>query len=70
MSADNLRWIETCDAEVDRRGVIEPCEKPAVAMVEGDAEFPRPWAVCAYHTRTRTAVPLTQIVAWAREAQP
>lgn len=36
-----------CYAEVARNGMVEPCEKPAVAMKWDDAGYPYP--VCKHH---------------------
>lgn len=49
--------VSTCDASRIRRGVEERCNDEAVALaLAGDMLYP----VCAFHTRTMTAVTLEQ----------
>lgn len=49
----------TCDEETTRRGVLVPCEKPAVAARLDYQGHPYP--VCAYHTRG-DMVPLRELL--------
>lgn len=51
--------VDLCDEEVVRRGEVQPCEKPAVALrldLRGDT-----YPVCPRHTR-RPMVPLSEVV--------
>lgn len=40
----------TCAEDVTRRGLSQPCDKPAVAL-RIDPTGGNPYPVCAYHTR-------------------
>lgn len=48
-----------CHEEVTRKGMLEPCDKPAVA-VRDDPEGPYP--VCGHHTRATGLVPLSELL--------
>lgn len=56
------RFPDKCVAEVSRKGISEPCDKPAVAVAWGDAEGEMHWPVCAYHTRGRKLISLTDVI--------
>jgi hypothetical protein len=56
------RFSDKCCAEVSRGGESQPCDKTAVAVTI-DAEDQHWWPVCAYHTRGRYMVPLTDLLA-------
>ena len=45
--------MSTCDEETTRRGEVQPCCKPAVAM-RFDPTEGTPYPVCAHHTRGPT----------------
>lgn len=47
---DRGHRMTTCDEETTRRGEVQPCDKPAVAMRLDPTEG-TPYPVCAYHTR-------------------
>lgn len=61
----------TCDMAVAREGELEPCDKPAAAVVAtewGGAWWV--WSMCIYHAYVnggcRNAVPLSRITKEAR----
>ena len=67
LMADKLRFIrhfpDTCCAEVTHDGMVQPCDKTAVAVAAGDEEDGTWWPVCGYHTRGRKMVPLSELIA-------
>jgi hypothetical protein len=55
------RFSDKCCAEVSRRGESQACDKTAVAVtVDADQHW---WPVCAFHTRGRYMVPLSDLLA-------
>ena len=66
MTDDDLRYLrrfsDRCCAEVIRNGETQPCDKPAVAVADGDAESDAWWPVCPHHTRGRKMVPLPDLI--------
>lgn len=63
--SDDFRFIvkhpHHCCTEVSRKGELQPCDRPAVAVGicpdEGNM-----WPVCAYHTRFGYTIPLGQLI--------
>jgi hypothetical protein len=53
-------WASDCHEEVIRKGLAEPCEKPAVAA-RYDPGDGAPYPVCSRHAR-RPMVPLSQLL--------
>lgn len=51
---------DTCDEEVSRGGIVQFCEKTAVAL-RMDPEYPLSYPVCAFHARGEM-VPLAEIM--------
>jgi len=56
-------WTE-CHEEVTRRGELQPCDRPAVAM-RLDFDGGDPYPVCAGHTRS----PMVTLAAHEREVR-
>jgi hypothetical protein len=52
-----------CWEEVSRDGVVQPCDKPAVAIAYDESEGPDYYPVCAYHARVGRTVLLAAILA-------
>lgn len=52
---------EECSEEVSRGGIVQPCEKPAVALRFDPHEAGQVYPVCAHHARAEM-VPLVQVV--------
>lgn len=64
-----LKFPDLCCAEVTRRGNVEPCDKPAIAVaVSTEAYDPSWWPVCRKHLRGRELVPLEDVVRAAKGA--
>ena len=67
-TADDVRFIrkfpDKCCAEVSRGGEAQPCDKTAVAVADGSAEYGGGawWPVCAFHARGRSMVSLAELV--------
>jgi hypothetical protein len=55
------RFPDKCCWDVSRKGVSQPCDMVAVAVIV-DAEDSSWWPVCAYHTRVGQMVPLAQLL--------
>lgn len=66
--SDNLGFLckfpDKCCAEVTRNGEAQPCDKTAVAVADGSAEYGDGawWPVCAHHSRGRAMVPLADLI--------
>lgn len=64
MKARNARELlasfDHCHAEVRRSGELQPCGKPATAVVDDPMGYW--WAVCNYHGRARPLVPVPELV--------
>jgi len=54
----------TCHEEVTRRGQVQPCDLPAVALRQ-DPETSAPYPVCTKHTRTSALMVPLDIIAEA-----
>jgi hypothetical protein len=55
------KYPNQCVAEASRRGELEPCDKPAHALVI-DCEDGHYWPVCNHHARGRKLVPLAELL--------
>lgn len=64
----DLRFVREfpgeCCEEVTRRGELQPCDKPAVAVRIDPENDERGYPVCGYHSRPRM-VPLRELLALA-----
>lgn len=57
-----LKFSDKCEAEVIRKGELQPCDKVAVAVAYGEAENDNWWPVCPHHSRGRRMVPLSELL--------
>lgn len=68
-----LKYGGTCDAGVTRKGELEPCDKPAIAVAVSADEISAGrdywWPVCPHHSRGRRMVKLPELIRAIQETR-